>query len=95
MDIRNAYRYADRIAAQFVTRVSEGIAESVDGLVRAGVYASRSEAVRAGLETVVERERRRTLGQAIVDGYRRVPQDDDDLSWSDARPAGMIAEEPW
>jgi len=34
-------------------------------------------------------------GKAIVDAYRRVPQDDDDLAWSDAASAAMIAEEPW
>ena len=54
------------------------------------MFASRSEAVRAGLEAVVDRARR-----AIVDGNRRMPQDEDDLAWSDAATAAMIAEEPW
>jgi Arc/MetJ-type ribon-helix-helix transcriptional regulator len=55
---------------QLVTRVSDDIAEAVERLVTAGVFASRSEAVRVGLETIVEGERRRTVGQAIVEGYR-------------------------
>lgn len=83
------------MTVQLVTRVPDAIAEAVDGLVEAGVFGSRSDAVRAGLETVVERERRAAIGQAIADGYRRIPQDEDDLGWSDASSAAMIAEEPW
>lgn len=83
------------MAVQLVTRVSDSVAEAVDGLVERGVFASRSEAVRAGLEAVVDRERRNGIGQAIVDGYRRIPQDADDLAWSDAATSAMVAEEPW
>lgn len=83
------------MTVQLVTRVPDDVAEAVDGLVQAGVFGSRSDAVRAGLEVVVERERRAAVGRAIVDGYRRIPQDDDDLAWPDAATAAMIAEEPW
>lgn len=83
------------MAVQLVTRVPDAVAEAVDGLVEAGVFTSRSDAVRAGLEAVVERERRVAIGKAIVDGYRRIPQDADDLAWPDAATAAMIAEEPW
>lgn len=71
------------------------MAKAVDGLVREGTFASRSDAVRAGLEILVERERREAVGRAIVDGYRRIPQNGDDLEWSDAATSAMIAEEPW
>jgi Arc/MetJ-type ribon-helix-helix transcriptional regulator len=83
------------MTVQLVTRVPDALGEAVDGLVRAGVFSSRSDAVRAGLEAVVERERRAAIGSAIVDGYRRIPQEEDDLAWSDAASAAMIAEEPW
>jgi Arc/MetJ-type ribon-helix-helix transcriptional regulator len=83
------------MAVQLVTRVPDAVAAAVDDLVEAGVFASRSDAVRAGLETVVERERREAIGRAIIEGYRRMPQDEDDLAWSDAATSAMIAEEPW
>lgn len=83
------------VTIQLVTRVPDSIAKAVDGLVQAGVFASRSEAVRAGLEAVVDRERREAVGRAIVEGYRRLPQNEDDLAWSDAATSAMIAEEPW
>ncbi len=80
---------------QLVTRIPDEIAAAIDDLVAARVFASRSEAVRAGLEAVIERERRAAIGQAIVDGYTRVPQDQEDIQWPDAATAAMIAEEPW
>jgi len=83
------------MTVQLVTRVPDAVAEAVDGLVDAGVFTSRSDAVRAGLEAVVDRERRAAIGRAIADGYRRIPQDEDDLAWSDAATSAMIAEEPW
>lgn len=80
---------------QLVTRVPDVVADAVDDLVQGGVFRSRSEAVRAGLEYVLERERRAAAGRAIVEGYRRVPQESDDLAWPDAATSAMIAEEPW
>ena len=78
-----------------MTRIPDELAEAVDRLVAEGVVASRSEAVRLGLERLVDRERRRQIGQAIVDGYTRVPQTEDDLLWSDEDTRRMIEEEPW
>jgi Arc/MetJ-type ribon-helix-helix transcriptional regulator len=83
------------VTVQLVTRVPDAIANAVDGLVQAGVFASRSDAVRTGLEEVIENERRAAIGRAIVDGYSRVPQDADDLAWPDTATSAMIAEEPW
>lgn len=80
---------------QLVTRIPDEIAEAIDDLVTARVFASRSAAVRAGLEAVIERERRAATGEAIVRGYARIPQERDDIQWSDAATAAMIAEEPW
>jgi Arc/MetJ-type ribon-helix-helix transcriptional regulator len=85
----------DPMSVQLVTRIPDSVAEAVDTLVHAGVFTSRSDAVRAGLEAVVERERRDAIGRAIVQGYQRIPQDEDDLVWSDAATSAMIAEEPW
>lgn len=83
------------MTVQLVTRVPDDVAAAVDDLVREGVFESRSDAVRAGLAAVIDRRRRVAVGRAVADGYRRVPQADDDLRWSDAASAAMIAEEPW
>lgn len=83
------------MTVQLVTRVPDDVAAAIDDLVRDGVFESRSEAVRAGLAAMIERRRRVALGRVIADGYRRVPQAGDDLTWSDAASAAMIAEDSW
>ena len=80
---------------QFVTRVDEALAGQVDELVAAGCAESRSDAVRSGLVVLVDMHRRRRIGEAIVEGYRRHPQTADEIGWADAATAAMIAEEPW
>jgi Arc/MetJ-type ribon-helix-helix transcriptional regulator len=81
--------------AQLVTRVPAKLVEDIDGLVQEGLVASRSEAVRLGLQHLIDQHRRRRIGAAIVDGYRRSPQTEEDVGWADAATVGMIAEEPW
>lgn len=81
--------------AQLVTRVEDRLAAAVDELVEAGIVASRSEAVRLGLERLVDRCRRDAIGARIAQGYRDLPQDDADDAWSDEASVRMIAEEPW
>lgn len=84
-----------RGVAQLVTRIPDSLAEELDRLVEQGVVSSRSEAVRLGLERLIDRERRRQIGQAIVDGYRRIPVTDEELEWADAATRDMMTEESW
>lgn len=81
--------------AQLVTRVDDDLASAVDELIAAGVVANRSEAVRLGLQRLVDRHRRDQIGAQIVAGYQAVPQADSEGGWSDESTVGMIAEEPW
>ncbi len=81
--------------AQLVTRVEDELAAAVDELVAAGVVASRSEAVRLGLERLVDRYRRDEIGARITKGYRSVPQTEAEVGWADESSVRMIAEEPW
>ncbi|MBA2298733.1 MAG: hypothetical protein H0W14_11935 [Actinobacteria bacterium] len=81
--------------AQFVTRVDERIALEVDRLVRDGVVASRSAAVRLGLEGLIERHRRHRIGRSIADGYRRLPQTEAEVGWADEATRRMITDESW
>lgn len=81
--------------AQLVTRLSDQLLADVDDLVHEGVAATRSEVVRLGLEALVELHRRQRIGQAIVDAYRRRPQDEDDLAGLDEATRALVGEEPW
>jgi len=81
--------------AQLVTRVSDELAAAIDELVANGVVASRSQAVRLGLERLVDRHRRAEVGASIAEGYRRRPQTEPEVGWADEASVGMIADEPW
>jgi Arc/MetJ-type ribon-helix-helix transcriptional regulator len=81
--------------AQFVTRVEDRLAREVDRLVTDGVVASRSAAVRLGLEALIERHRRHRIGRSIVDGYRSWPQTEAEVGWADEATRRMIADELW
>ena len=66
-----------------------------DDLAAAGEVESRPDGVRRGLTALVDAHRRRRIGDAIVEGYRRQPQTEQEVGWADAATAAMIAEEPW
>jgi Arc/MetJ-type ribon-helix-helix transcriptional regulator len=81
--------------AQLVARVDDKLVAEVDSLVEAGAVASRSEAVRIGLEELLDEHRRRRVGAQIVDAYRRQPQTAGELAGLDAATRALIEEEPW
>lgn len=81
--------------AQLVTRIDDQLAHDVDELVRQGVAASRSEAVRIGLEQLIDRHRRQQIGMVIAEAYRRQPQTDVEIAGLDEATRALIEEEPW
>ena len=81
--------------AQLVTRVDDELVAQLDEIVDNGEAESRSDAVRLALEAMIERRRRRLVGEAIADAYRRVPETPEELRWADESIRSMIAEEPW
>jgi putative addiction module CopG family antidote len=83
------------MSIQLVARIPDDLAKQLDELVEQGSFTSRSDVVRAGLEALLEQRRREAIGRAIVEGYRRTPEGDDDSGWPDEATAAMIAEEPW
>jgi len=81
--------------AQVVVRVDDRLAAQLDELVTDGVVSNRSEAVRLGLERLVDEHRRRRTGAEIVEAYRRTPQTEEELAGLDEATRALIAEEPW
>lgn len=81
--------------AQMVARLDDELAAAVDELVASGAVASRSEAIRIGLERLVDEHRRRRIGHDIVEGYQAVPQTETEVGWADESTVRMIADEPW
>ncbi len=81
--------------AQVVTRLDDGLLAEVDRLVAAGVVASRSEAVRLGLERLIDQQRRQRIGAEIIDAYRRRPQTKEELAGLEEATRALVSEEPW
>lgn len=68
---------------------------SIDHLVTQGRFTSRADLVRTAVAELVDREQRRAVGEAVAEGYRRMPQTDEDLAEATARAIRSIQEEPW
>ena len=80
---------------QLVTRIDNDLAKSIDQLIADGVAESRSDAVRKGLQALIEQTRRRRTADEIIAGYKDHPQTEDEIPWADQATVQMIAYEPW
>lgn len=80
---------------QIAVRLPEELLGVLDDLVDRGVYESRAAAVRAGIEAVLELDRRRLTDRAVVEGYRRIPPTEAEQQAAIASLREAIVEEPW
>ncbi len=76
-------RYAPRMSPQIAVRVEQSIIDGLDAMVADGTFSTRAEAIRSAIETLVDQDRRRKIGEAIAEGYRRIPPDDELDDWTD------------
>jgi Arc/MetJ-type ribon-helix-helix transcriptional regulator len=80
---------------QIAIRLPSELAKQLDEMVARGRFETKAEAVRSAIRSMVEADRRREIGQRIIDGYRRVPQTDDEVSAATEAALRSIHEEPW
>lgn len=80
---------------QIAVRLPEAQLTVLDDLVARGVYETRAAAVRAGIDAVLELDRRRQTDATIVEGYRQTPPTDAERAAAMASLREAIAEEPW
>jgi Arc/MetJ-type ribon-helix-helix transcriptional regulator len=83
------------MSEQIAVRIPDELAESLEELVSEGRFETKAEAVRSALQTLVDQERRRKVGELIADGYRRIPQDEDELEAARRAAIRSIEQEPW
>lgn len=76
-------------------RMSEEHVARLDSLVASGEYSTRAEAVRAAVDRLVTAFEGEAIDRAIVEGYTRMPQTEEELRWADAAARRSVAEEPW
>ena len=83
------------MSEQIAVRIPGELAESLEELVSEGKFETKAEAIRSALQTLVDQERRRKVGELIADGYRRIPQDEDELEAARRAAIRSIEQEPW
>jgi Arc/MetJ-type ribon-helix-helix transcriptional regulator len=83
------------MSEQIAVRIPDELAESLEELVSEGRFETKAEAIRSALQTLVDQERRRKVGELIADGYRRIPQDEDELEAARRAAIRSIEQEPW
>ncbi len=83
------------MSIQIAIRIPDTLAEQLEALVTSGRFETKAEAVRSALEALVDAERRADVGRRIVEGYRKVPQDDADVAAAAGAASRSIDEEPW
>jgi Arc/MetJ-type ribon-helix-helix transcriptional regulator len=83
------------MSVQIAIRIPNALAEELETLVSSGRFDTKADAVRSALEALVDSEHRADVGRRIVEGYRRVPQEDADVASARDAAERSIAEEPW
>jgi Arc/MetJ-type ribon-helix-helix transcriptional regulator len=76
-------------------RLDDDTLAQIDELVKKGRFGSRTDALRAAMSSYLENERRRQVGDAIAEGYRLIPQSDEEIEGAEQSARAMIVEEPW
>jgi len=83
------------MSEQIAVRIPDALVQDLDEVVARGDFANKAEAVRTAIEALVDAERRRRIGVSIAEGYRRLPQTDDEVERATAAAIASIHEEPW
>ncbi len=83
------------MTTQIAVKVPDELLGEVDRLVERGAFASRSQAIRSGLEAVVGSQRRRDLDQRYRDSFASLPETDDELADATRLAVDSIRDEPW
>lgn len=83
------------MTTQIAVKVPDELLGEVDRLVERGAFASRSQAIRSGLEAVVGSQRRRDLDQRYRDSFASLPETDEELADARRLAVDSIRDEPW
>lgn len=76
-------------------RMPEDKVAVVDALVEAGAYESRAAFIVTAIEKLVSELEEEAIDRAIVEGYTRIPQTEEELRSADAAARQSVQAEPW
>ena len=82
------------MSRMITVRMSEDRVRAIDELVAPG-RASRAAVIAEAIDKLVRDLEEEAIDRAIVEGYRRIPQTDEELEWAEWSARESIREEPW
>ncbi|HWH34903.1 MAG TPA: ribbon-helix-helix domain-containing protein [Acidimicrobiales bacterium] len=80
---------------QIAVKLDDEAVAKLDQLVAEGAYASRSQAVRRAVDTLVRSEERWRIDQGFAEGFARQPETDGEMAEATRLAIESIHEEPW
>ena len=80
---------------QIAVKLPEHLVAAVDKLVADGAFASRSAAVRRGIEDMVDRQRRSRIDREFAEGFRHSPDTAQEVADATRLAVDAIDDEPW
>ena len=81
------------MSKMITVRMSEDRVRAIDELVASG-RASRAAVIVEAIDKLVRDLEVEAIDRAIVEGYRRIPQTDEELEWAEWSARESIREEP-
>jgi len=76
-------------------RLPDDLVEALDEMVREGRYSTRTEVIRTAIDGLMAAHGEIAIDRSLADGYRRVPQTDEEVALATAVTRALIEEEPW
>jgi len=67
----------------------------IDGLVSEGSFSTRTDVIKQALERLFAALERERIDQAIIEGYRRIPETQEEMAQAYRNLREMVEEEPW
>ena len=75
--------------------MTEDRVAAIDALVASGDRPSRASVIIEAVDKLVAQLESERIDHEIVEGYRRMPQTEEELEWAEWSTIESIREEPW
>lgn len=76
-------------------RMPDDRLSAIDALVASGSHPSRAAVIIEAIDELVAQLESDAIDRAIVEGYTRIPETDEELAWAEWSTLESIREEPW
>jgi Arc/MetJ-type ribon-helix-helix transcriptional regulator len=76
-------------------RMTDDRVSAIDDIVASGSHASRASVIIEAIDRLVAELESDRIDRAIVEGYTRMPQTEEEIRWAERAAIESIREEPW